>query len=88
MKYNEIERLQQLAGIITEIKVNKPPIFAKGKLYSYYNPGNGWEYENIQFVREDDKRYYFLDLDREDEEGNNPEIFIIKTLGKEFIKSK
>jgi len=24
MKYNEIERLQQLAGILTEIKVNKP----------------------------------------------------------------
>lgn len=24
MKYNEIERLQQLAGIITEIKVNNP----------------------------------------------------------------
>jgi len=24
MKYNEIERLQQLAGIINEIKVNKP----------------------------------------------------------------
>jgi len=41
MKYNEIERLQQLAGIITEIKVNNPTLpfilkktpTGKGRIY-------------------------------------------------------
>jgi len=51
MKYNEIERLQQLAGIITEIKVNKPKSLIKGKLYSLKMD---WEdiYDNMKYVGE------------------------------------
>ena len=43
MKYNEIERLQQLAGILTEIKVNNPNITSED-LYSFWKYIDGREY--------------------------------------------
>lgn len=73
MKYNEIERLQQLAGIITEIKVNKPiidydgwifPIFAQFTLLDQ----GGWggnkpmrQYKTIMKKYGNDYDYYNME---------------------------